>query len=239
MKKNHVKEDKSMIEFLRSVYSGPLNIALGIAGWIGIAWLIVVRKRLKMHWLVAVPVSSILVIFAVYAVQFFALMEAGFDPAKSGGMSLYGVPFFMPILLLLGSLFTRRPVSEVFDICSVNTVLICMAGRANCFFHGCCQGIEIGSSGFRVPTREIEMIFYAVFLILMIPRIFKNQTHGTAFPFYMAGYGILRFFLEFFRGEGISTVFHLAHVWSLLCAAIGISVILTIHEKSIKKHNRK
>lgn len=229
-----------MLEFIKSIYSKPLSITLGIAGWLGILWLILVRKRLRMHWAVSFLLSSILVVYAVYAVKFFALIEAGFDPAKSGGMSLYGVPFFIPLLLLLGAFVTRRPVAEVLDIFSINTVLICMAGRANCFFYGCCQGIEIGSTGFRVPTREIEMIFYLIFLVLMIPRVYKKQTNGTAFPFYMVGYGLLRFVLEFFRGEGISTVFHLAHIWSVLCAIIGFSVIVTLHEKNkaINRHER-
>ncbi|MBR3383171.1 MAG: prolipoprotein diacylglyceryl transferase [Clostridia bacterium] len=225
-----------ILEFIASIYSKPLNITLGIAGLLGIIWLILVRKRLKMHWIVAIIASSALVIYAVYAVKFFALVEAGFDPAKSGGMSLYGVPFFVPIPLLLGALIAKRPIGEVFDIFSVNTVLICMGGRANCFFYGCCQGIEIASLGFRVPTREIEMFFYLIFLILMIPRVYTKKANGTAFPFYMAGYGILRFILEFFRDTNFTTIFHLAHVWSALCALIGISIVISVHEK--KKHDR-
>lgn len=225
--------------FLKSLYSRPLNITLGIAGWFGIVWLIIMRKRLKMHWAVSFLLSSILVIYSVYAVKFFALIEAGFDPAKSGGMSLYGMPFFVPILLFLGAIITKRPIAEVFDIFAINTVLVCMGGRANCFFYGCCQGVMIDSLGFRVPTREIEMVFYLVFLILMIPRVYKGQTNGTAFPFYMVGYGILRFVLQFFRDTGSTFVFELPHFWSVLCAMIGLSVILTIHEKGKAKGKRK
>ena len=231
-----------LLEFISSLYSRPLNITLGIAGWLGIVWLIIVRKRLKMHWPMAFLLSSIIVVYAVYAVKFFALIEAGFDPAKSGGMSLYGVPFFIPILLMLGALITRRPIAEVFDVFSINTVLICMAGRANCFFYGCCQGIMITQNGYRLPTREIEMVFYFLLLVYLVPKVYRNESKGTAFPIYMVGYGTLRFILEFFRETNFDTIFHLAHLWSVLCVIIGFSVILSIREKvnsgKIKKGKR-
>ena len=154
-------------------------------------------------------------------------------------MSLYGVPFFVPVLLFIGAVISRRPKAEVFDLFTINTILICMGGRANCFFYGCCLGLELGSHGFRVPTREIEMVFYLVLLILLIPRIYRNQLHGKAFPVYMLGYGTLRFVLEFFRSTNFTTLFHLAHLWSALCALIGLSFILTLNERDKVKQNIK
>lgn len=212
------------------LYDSPLKISLGIAGWIGIAWLILNRKRLKMHWIFAIIFSSIFVIYSVYAVQFFAIVESGFDWTKRA-MSLYGMPFFIPVLLFLGALIFKRKQSEVFDIFTINTVLTCLGGRMNCFFAGCCKGSYLASLGFRVPTREIEVVFYLVFLILMVPKVYQKKTDGTAFPLYMLGYGALRFVLEFFRETSFTTVFHLAHVWSILCAVIGYSIYATIKQK--------
>lgn len=227
---------------LGKVYSTPFSITLGIAGWLGIAWLIIVRKRLRMHWILSFILASALVVYCVYAVKFFALIEAGFNPAESGAMSLYGVPFFVPIILLLCALVSKRQISEVFDIFSVNTVLICMGGRMNCFFAGCCKGKFIDSLGFRIPTREIEMVFYLVFLVIMLPRIYKKKANGMAFPLYMMGYGIIRFISEFFRESSFTSVFHLAHLWSLLSFAIGFSIYATVssnNKKKLKKAGKK
>lgn len=221
-----------MIQSLVYLYSKPLNVTLSMAGWIGIAWAIINRKRLRMHWSLCVLFSALLVVYSVYAVKLFALVEAGFDPAKSGGMSLYGMPFFVPVPLLLGALISKRPISEVFDIFSINTVLICMGGRANCFFYGCCQGIMLTQNGFRAPTREIEMLYYLVFLIVMVPKVYKGKTNGISFPLYMASYGMVRFIIEFFRATNFETLFHLAHFWSILCALIGISLLITIREQA-------
>lgn len=216
----------------------PLNITLGIAGLVGIVWLILCRDRLRMHWAASVPLSAGLVVYSVYAVKLFALIEAGFDISKSGGMSLYGVPFFTPILLFAGAKAAKRPTTEIFDIFTVNTVLICMGGRANCFFYGCCIGVEIPGTSFRVPTREIEMVFYFLLLLYLVPRVYKKQTHGAAFPIYMAGYGLLRFVLEFFRNTNFDTVFHPAHFWSLLCAVMGLSFISTIYGDARRRGHR-
>ena len=153
-------------------------------------------------------------------------------------MSLYGVPFFVPVILLLGALVTKRQISEVFDIFSVNTVLICLGGRMNCFFAGCCKGRFIDSLGFRIPTREIEVAFYLLFLVVMTPKIYKKTANGLAFPLYMIGYGALRFILEFFRETNFSSLLHLAHLWSLLSIAIGYSIYATVSNKN-KRNNLK
>ena len=86
------------------------------------------------------------------------------------------------------------------------------------------------------------MVFYLVFLAIMVPKIYKKQANGKAFPIYMMGYGIVRFFSEFFRESSFTSVFHLAHLWSLLSIAIGFSIYATVsgnNKKKLKKAGKK
>ena len=157
-------------------------------------------------------------------------------------MSLYGAVFLMPISYYFGAKVFKRSVSDVFDIFAVCMIATLLFARINCIIKGCCYGRLISeASTLRWPTREIEIIFYVVFLSYFIPRVHKETTFGTVYPFYMFNYGVLRFILEFFRESSSGKVIDLSHIWSLLSLAIGFAIYTTIRqnrEKKPKKNSR-
>ena len=113
----------------------------------------------------------------------------------------------------------------------------------NCLISGCCQGQVIPfihSHTVRWPTRETELVFYAVLLTFAIIGVIKNKTNGTLYPLYMIAYGIFRFVIEWFRvTEHTIGPFHISHFWSLLALIIGASVYFEIHNKSKKKRSKQ
>ena len=76
----------------------------------------------------------------------------------------------------------------------------------------------------RFPTRESELLYYAVMLILLIPRVDKDKNPGGMYPLYMATYGAFRFFNEFFRTSSSEMLFHLSHLWAVIAFVVGLSI---------------
>ena len=206
-----------------------IYIMLSIAAIINIDWLIHVRKRINMPWYAAVLLGALHVVYGVFCVRVFARMEG----AGSGSMSLFGAVFFMPVAYYLGAKLFKRPMAEVFDLFAVPMIFTLLCARCNCLIAGCCLGTFIPGMELRWPTREVEVIFYAAFLIVFIPRVLKKKTHGEVYPFYMLSYGVLRFILEFLRvTDRTESLFHLSHVWALISAGIGLAFVLYLRKKN-------
>ena len=127
-------------------------------------------------------------------------------------------------------------------------------GRIGCYFAGCCYGIpyngvfsctysySYGSTPLGIsllPIQLIEAFFLlAIFIVLLIVYFKTNEKTGFAVPLYLFMYPILRFVLEFFRGdlERGKFLFLSTSQWvSILLLSIS-TVYFTL--KKFKKTNR-
>lgn len=214
-----------------------LIILLSVGAAFSLAWLIFMREQLNMKWYVAIPLAILHTLYGVLTVKFFAFLESGFK--SFGGQSLYGAVFLMPLAYWLGAKLSHREPSEVFDVFTPCMAFTLMCSRVGCIISGCCKGIPIpGLGGVRVPTREAEIIFYIVLLILLCPRIVRKQTGGRAYPVYMMAYGVFRFVTEFLRESDNTTIFHRAHIWSLITLILGVCIYVEINNRKINTRRR-
>lgn len=209
-----------------------LLIVLIFAGISTFLWLLLVRKRLHMTWWAALILAVLHVMFGVLCVRVFARMEG----ADAGSMSIFGAVFFMPVGYYLGARLSRRPAADVFDIFSVPMVFTLFCSRINCLVSGCCYGLPIGNTPFRWPTREAEMLFYVVFLLIFAPKVRKGITNGKVYPLYMAAYGIFRGVCEFFRySSATQNLFHISHIWALISFAAGIAIYAAMKKREKRR----
>ena len=214
----------------------PLLILLSVGAAFTSAWLILMRKRLNLAWYVAILIAIAHTIYGVLTVKAFAFLETGFDKASLGNMSLFGGVFFMPLAYWLGAKISKRPSKEVFDIFTPCMLFTLMCARVNCIVSGCCSGLVIPGTHVHFPTRELEIIYYIVMLILLVPRVKKSKNPGSTYPLYMASYGAFRFIDEFFRTSSTGMLFHLSHVWAAIAFAAGLSIYIEINARN---HQRK
>ncbi len=213
-----------MIEFIRSnlIY---VAVAAGII--IGIPAMRAYEKKghKDPFWkdtLLAVTFSVI----SVITVLLFAAIEGaiGGDGFHIGAVSTYGLYLIAPLLVLPFS----KNRAEVFDKFAIYIQPSMFLQRIRCFITNCCYGKLIGDTGLRWPTREAELLFYALMLIWLLMRVKGNKfIKGSLFPLLMTCYGAFRFVVEFARDNG-SGVFHLAHLWSLFTLIIGLSVYIEV-----------
>lgn len=214
----------------------PLLILLSVGAAFTAVWLALLRKRLNMAWYVAIMIAIAHTVYGVLTVKAFAFLETGFDKASLGNMSLFGGVFLMPLAYWLGAKISKRPPKEVFDVFTPCMVFTVMCARINCIVSGCCAGLVIPGTHFHFPTRELEIFYYIVMLILLIPRVKKSKNPGSIYPLYMASYGAFRFIDEFFRTSSTGMLFHLSHVWAAIAFAAGLSIYIEINTRN---HQRK
>lgn len=196
------------------------------AGALTVLWLWLQRRRLRLPpWLIPL-LGAFHVVLGVLCVKAFAILEAG-SLKKAGSMSLFGAVFFLPLFYYLGAKLTKRRAADVFDVFTVPTVLTLACARVNCIISGCCRGKPIPGTELRWPTREAELVFYAILLVWLLWRTRRKDERGILWPAYMAAYGAFRFLTEFFR-EPVSPLFHLSHLWAAFSLITGLSVCLQI-----------
>lgn len=165
------------------------------------------------------------------------------DALWRGGFVFYGG--------LLGgaaglALFCIREKQNYLDwgdlLCSL--LPLCQAiGRFGCFCNGCCYGKPYAGAGsvpypvdgemVRVyPTWFMESFGCIVlFIRLWVGRGRRNR--GSVAGGYLIGYGVLRFSVEFFRGDAVRGV------WGLLSTSQMISIFLLVMGTGIKIYTKK
>lgn len=209
-----------------------LLLLLLIAILVTFLWLLRFRERLHISRLTALLMAIGQEICGVICVMAFAKLEG----SSIGAISIFGAVFFTPLPIWLNAKLIHRPAGELFDILAIPMIFTLLLTRINCLSAGCCYGVPIFGSRLLWPTREAEMLYYAVFLFLMAPKVLKGETDGRVYPLYMGSYGIARGIIEFFRfSHGASSIFHLSHIWAILAIAIGFSIYFELTARGQKR----
>ncbi len=168
-----------------------------------------------------------------FSVSLFAIFESiiASQSIHYGAISSFGIYFVCPLLISL--LFKSLNKNEVFDMYAIYVCPSMVFQRFHCLVSGCCSGIQFFHTAYCWPTRESEIFFYLFMLFYFYREKKKEQIKdGIMFPILMICYGLFRFINEFFRiGEG---VFHLAHIWSVLCLISGYSFFTEIKKRRVQ-----
>lgn len=216
-----------------------LLICLACGTGMSLLWLWEFRQRLAVRVYAMLPIALLHTVLGVLCVSLFAGLES-FRLTISGGMSLYGAIFLLPLCYWLGGRLFRRDLRHVFDVMTLCMISTLAFARINCIISGCCRGLLLpGSNVLYWPTREAEMLFHIILLVLFARRLRRQEQPGTIYPIYMMCYGIFRFIIEWFRaGNALFWGLHPAHFWSLLSVIIGWSIYTVQVQQSTFKKNK-
>ncbi len=172
-----------------------------------------------------------------------------------GKLKLTGITFYggligsiicLFILLKITTTKTQISIQKWFDLLTIPFIIFHIFGRIGCFFGGCCYGkvtkgflgvafpdnIEqnIHHNGLkRYPTQLFEVCALLIILLLLIKR--KNK-----FKNYIIMYSVLRFIIEFFRGDTRGSVYLILSPSQLISLLLLYSVICYESYKVIKRH---
>ncbi|MBO6061409.1 MAG: prolipoprotein diacylglyceryl transferase [Clostridia bacterium] len=173
-----------------------------------------------------------------------------------GGLVFYGGLIGGIFGAFIGSLIVRVPLWEYSDPVVPVLPLAHAIGRMGCFCAGCCYGrvtdswigIEFPSAatglaeGVKViPTQLIEAgVNLAIFVFLMLFTI-KRRRRFTTLWVYLICYGVMRFFIEFLRGDeirGIFGAFSTSQWISIGLVALGV-IGLIVNAAAAKRTSQK
>ena len=209
-----------------------LTVLLAVGTVFTCLWLLRFRRPLRVSVPAAIALALGHTLYGVLAVSLFAIIEGMGAPASVGNMSLFGGVFFMPVAYYAAARLTRRDTAMVFDVCTICLIFTLFCARFNCILAGCCRGMVIpGTDGLRWPTRELELVFYAVLLLVLARRVLAGKSRGLSYPIYMMAYGVFRFIVETFRESSSQSLFHIAHLWALVSLCVGASFYFQLHKK--------
>ena len=167
-----------------------------------------------------------------------------------GGMVFYGGLYGG---LAFGYLWAKRKkydISGLSDVFAVSVPLFHAFGRVGCFFAGCCYGAEAdwGISGRvivadvrenakRIPIQLIEAFLLLLIFALMLLLFLKNRANGTLIFVYLIIYAVIRFVLEFFRGDEIRgrLLMFSTSQWISLATLLWVGIYLVFHRKRKNK----
>ncbi len=193
-------------------------------------------------------------LFIIVSWQEIVALQLSFEAILKGGFVFYGGLIGGALGLFIYGKQFKIDMKDYIDVCATVLPLGHAFGRLGCFCAGCCYGIPydgIGSFVYTEPTNAftpvgvpllpIQLIEALCLLILfeVLLLIFdKSKQKGLPALVYMIAYAVLRFVLEFFRGDiergvllGLS-----ASQW-ISIGLLAIAFVVLWRKKILKKRN--
>jgi len=134
-----------------------------------------------------------------------------------GGFVFYGGLIGGAAGLIIYAKQFKLPVSDFFDIGATVLPLGHALGRVGCYFSGCCYGMEYdgplavtysysyGLTPINTPLFPIQLLesalLFILFAVLIILFLKHSQKRYLNLSVYITAYSVMRFVLEFFRGD--------------------------------------
>jgi len=155
-----------------------------------------------------------------------------------GGLIFYGGFLGAGVALLIFAWQRKEKVSSLFDFIITALPLGHALGRVGCFMNGCCYGRPsraltalVMPEVDLVPRHPVQLYETGCDLLvyLLLLRVFFKRTRdGQVLAAYLLAYPVVRFLLEFFRGDERVRWTHLAVAqWtSLALFALGVALWL-------------
>jgi phosphatidylglycerol---prolipoprotein diacylglyceryl transferase len=170
--------------------------------------------------------ARLLYVFEISGLRLGSFVEL-FDP-RDGGLSVIGSLLMVPAVLFFACRYKKVPVSEFLDIVCLYAPIVDVFGRLGCFFAGCCYGLltnswvaviyvgHVDGPVCGIPLIPIQiftaLLFFILLGILVRVRSFFEfrllRAPGFIAALYFLGAGLIRFFVDFWRGDRSAFINH-------------------------------
>lgn len=199
----------------------------GIAVAACVALLLIKKKKIEAFDLVCSAIYAVIggllgskIMFVAVSWEEIRAYNLSFLEIIRGGFVFYGGLIGGVLGLLIYVKQFKLPMGDFFDVYATVLPLGHAFGRIGCFFGGCCYGMEMKHDGFfcvvyknpynaltprGVPLLAIQLIEAGCLLICfagMLTLFYRSKRlRGNLAEIYACAYAVLRFALEFFRGD--------------------------------------
>ena len=214
------------------------------------------RKDLS-NFLISLMVSGVVGSRIAYVIEHwkseFAANPAQIIRVDKGGLMFYGGFILALIVFFVWCRVRKERILEMSDLLASVTPLGHAFGRIGCFFYGCCYGrdsdawcavtfppgspcwFEHGCKQVSVlPTQLFEAAALLV-LFAVLAVAYKRWLRHTA-GIYLIGYGVIRFGLEYLRGDPRAAVGPLSISQTISVAMIALGCAFLVYGKSARNN---
>jgi len=230
-----------------AIYSYGFFVALSVL----IVWGLASAREKKFHEEpgAATDLLFVMFVFGVIGARAFFVLQHLEDyrghawralSIQEGGLVWYGGFMTAAAAGIFYARLRRWPLLFWCDFFAPILPLAHAIGRIGCFFNGCCFGrvTDFGGVYFpddpepRFPVQLYESVLLFALSGFLFYRLSKRPKEGEVFMGYLVGYSLIRFFLEFLRGDQMRVHFLTLPQWmSLFLFAGGIFLLLAIKKK--------
>jgi phosphatidylglycerol---prolipoprotein diacylglyceryl transferase len=200
----------------------------------------------------------VLMVSGILGARLFYFFADGFDLLVAAPWTFFkvwegGLVFYGGFLAAVGALMVtarvrKFPFLVTADALVASLMLAQIFGRLGCFSAGCCYGAacelpwavtfensqSLAPLGMPLhPTQIYEALGLSALLVgwLFVQPLTKKTGPGLGVGYYLFGYGVLRFFIEIFRGDFRGPVFmglHPSQWVSLGCVTVGMFILFSL-----------
>ena len=137
---------------------------------------------------------------------------------RNGGLSVQGAIFSSLLFLVLYLKIKRMGVMKMLDMLAVFVPLGQAIGRIGCFLNGCCYGKPTNFFlGVKFPFLEEKVhptqLYYTFLYFLLFFGLYnftkKERKDGEIVAVYLLSFGLIRYLVDFLRGDLLPTIFGL------------------------------
>ena len=158
------------------------------------------------------------------------------------GLVFYGGLYGALIGGIVYSKLNKKDSRELFMCLTPAIPLFHIFGRVGCFLSGCCHGVESETLGvlhpdgnYYVPIQIIEAFGDLIIFIILCLFQKKEEKYYRPIGLYLVMYGVMRFVLEFFRGDevrGFFGIFSTSQWISIVTVPLGLYCLLAPTNKN-------
>lgn len=210
----------------------------GIGIIVSVVYDVLMHRKFKIQWYTALLLGMIMILLETFSAKFMFLLE---NPSTindgiswTGGYSLFGVFFFIPLFLFLISWIMKLKYLDLMDLLIPGILLELAFYRIGCTCAGCCYGIDVGwgiSNGIQdhlFPVQPLESVLdIGIFITVLL--MFLKGTLRRGEPFYLTycSYGFIRFVLEFLRQRtNVVGILSVSHFFALAVMIFGLAMFI-------------
>lgn len=185
-----------------------------------------------------------------YNIDFYSVFSSleNFNLFFSSGFVFYGGLIGGFLALFFVKKIHKIQIKEYIKILAPSLALAHTFGRIGCSFAGCCYGKETGGNIFfeyndsliapngihLFPVQAVESLSLFCLCIILVFLLLKNNKTNTHI-LYIIYYSIIRFILEFFRGDVERGIFKFFSTSQIISIILFVAVIAYLIMKKIKK----
>lgn len=202
-----------------TVYSYGVCVALAAA----LAWFVTaaLARRLSYPPNIATDCLFVLFVSGVLGARLFYVLQHPSEFTgrwhesfylQNGGLVWYGGLLAAVSCGLYYAKKRRLSIAVWADLFAPVIPLAHSVGRVGCFLNGCC----FGKAGH--PVQLYESTLLVALSAFLFARLSRRKKEGEVFAWYLAGYGTMRFALEFLRGDQTTWMSLTLPQWISICS---------------------